>query len=125
MTRKSVFLAYGLVTLALVAVAGADTLSGRVVGITDGDTIAVLDNYNVQHVIRLGGIDAPEHDQAFGTSSKQNLSRMLFEKLSARIAAREAAARARLAAVWVRFVNLSYFRSRNGRIGTPVASAAR
>jgi len=37
----------------------ADTLTGRVVRVTDGDTIVVLDAGNAQHKIRLQGIDAP------------------------------------------------------------------
>jgi endonuclease YncB( thermonuclease family) len=52
----------------------ADTLTGRVVRVTDGDTIVVLDSGNAQHKIRLTGIDAPERKQAFGTKSKEHLS---------------------------------------------------
>ena len=54
--------------------AQADTLTGRVVRVTDGDTIVVLDADNTQHKIRLTGIDAPEKKQAFGTKSKEHLS---------------------------------------------------
>lgn len=39
--------------------ASADTLQGRVVGVTDGDTITLLDAFRTQHKIRLAGIDAP------------------------------------------------------------------
>ena len=38
----------------------AATLAGRVVALNDGDTVTVLDKRNVQHKIRLAGIDAPE-----------------------------------------------------------------
>ena len=55
-------------------VALADTLTGRVVRVTDGDTIIVLDAKNIQHKIRLQGIDAPEKGQAYGTKSKEHLS---------------------------------------------------
>jgi endonuclease YncB( thermonuclease family) len=58
----------------------AQTMTARVVGVTDGDTITVLAPGNVQHRIRLAGIDAPERNQAFGTRSKQNLSRLVFGK---------------------------------------------
>lgn len=43
--------------------------TGRVVGITDGDTVRVMrDGAAVK--IRLHGIDAPESGQPFGTKSK-------------------------------------------------------
>ena len=60
--------------------AQADTLTGRVIRVTDGDTIVVLDSANVQHKIRLTGIDAPERKQAFGTKSKDNLSESVAGK---------------------------------------------
>lgn len=60
--------------------AGQTTVSGRVVRIADGDTLTVLDGANVQHRIRLQGIDAPESHQAFGTQSKKNLSDRVFGK---------------------------------------------
>ena len=48
-----------LLSLALLApLAYAETLTGRVVGIADGDTMTVLDTSNQQHQIRLNGIDA-------------------------------------------------------------------
>jgi endonuclease YncB( thermonuclease family) len=59
---------------------GAQTLTGRVVRVADGDTVTVLDSSNTQHRIRLEGIDAPESHQAFGTQSKKNLSEMVFGK---------------------------------------------
>ncbi|HET6891918.1 MAG TPA: thermonuclease family protein [Pyrinomonadaceae bacterium] len=52
----------------------------EVVGISDGDTITVLDATRPQHKIRLAGIDAPEKRQAFGNVSKQNLARMVFNR---------------------------------------------
>ena len=64
----------------LVGVAHADTLLGRVVGVADGDTITVLDADRQQHKIRLQGIDAPEKAQPFGQRSKENLSRLVFNK---------------------------------------------
>ena len=36
----------------------ADTLAGKVVGVSDGDTITVLDSDKRQHKIRVAGIDA-------------------------------------------------------------------
>ena len=60
--------------------ANADTITGQVVGVTDGDTITVLDADKVQHKIRLAGIDAPEKKQAFGNRSKESLSDLVFDK---------------------------------------------
>lgn len=65
---------------ALTALARADVIRGRVVGIADGDTITVLDASNTQHRVRLQGIDAPESRQAFGSKSKQHLSDLTFDK---------------------------------------------
>ena len=59
----------------------AGIIEGRVVGVADGDTITVLDADRVQHRIRLGGIDAPEKRQAFGTRSKESLSNIVFNRL--------------------------------------------
>ncbi len=50
--------------LALACAANAATITGRVVGVADGDTITVLDANKVQHKIRLSGIDAPEKKPA-------------------------------------------------------------
>lgn len=54
--------------------------TGKVVKIADGDTVTVLDSNRVQHRIRLTGIDAPERRQAFGSRSKQSLSKLVFSK---------------------------------------------
>ena len=56
------------------AAASAAEITGRVVDVTDGDIITVLDASKKQHKIRLSGIDAPELKQPFGTQSKKNLS---------------------------------------------------
>jgi endonuclease YncB( thermonuclease family) len=54
--------------------------SGIVVGITDGDTLTVLNSHKESVKIRLTEIDAPESKQAFGTQSKQSLSDICFKK---------------------------------------------
>lgn len=70
-----------LLTVALLTLpAYADTLKGRVVGVSDGDTVTVLDASNTQYKIRLMGIDAPEKKQPFGQRSKQFLSDLVFNK---------------------------------------------
>jgi endonuclease YncB( thermonuclease family) len=58
----------------------AETLTGRIVGVSDGHTIKLLTASNVQHRIRIAGIDAPESKQAFGTRSKQSMSDLAFNR---------------------------------------------
>lgn len=60
--------------------ANAVTLLGKVVGVSDGDTITVLDASKTQFKIRLEGIDAPEKAQPFGQKSKEHLSDLVFGK---------------------------------------------
>ncbi len=60
--------------------AKAETLTGYVVSVADGDTITVLDSNKQQVKIRLSGIDAPEKKQPFGERSKQHLAEMVFNK---------------------------------------------
>ena len=58
----------------------AEVLVGKVVGITDGDTITVLDKDNKEHKVRLMGIDAPEKTQDFGDESKKALSNYIYQR---------------------------------------------
>lgn len=77
------WLSVAAVVVALVSawhIAGAETLQGRVVGIHDGDTVTVVDTNRQQYKIRLAGIDAPESKQAYGSRSKQNLSKWLYNR---------------------------------------------
>ena len=76
---NSKFAVFLLLFLSL-PLAQAETLTGRVVRITDGDTIVVLDDSKAQHKIRLQGIDAPERGQAYGTKSKEHLSGLVAGK---------------------------------------------
>ena len=57
------------------------TLTGRVVSVHDGDTVRVLDAANVQHKVRLQGIDAPEIGQPFGTKSRDHLAALAKGKM--------------------------------------------
>lgn len=58
----------------------AAELVGRVISVTDGDTVTLLDRDNKAHKIRLAGIDAPEKRQAFGQRSKEALSDAVFDR---------------------------------------------
>lgn len=58
--------------------AAMDRFTGKVVGITDGDTISVLRDGKAVKV-RLYGIDAPEKRQAFGTQARQFTADLVFQ----------------------------------------------
>lgn len=70
-----------LILLMLIpAMSWANEWTGTVIGISDGDTLKVLNDKKQQVKIRLSEIDAPESKQAFGTQSKQSLSDICFQK---------------------------------------------
>ena len=61
----------------------AEEFSGKVIGVSDGDTITVLldkDGAKTPIKIRLAEIDAPESKQEFGTQAKKHLSDKVFGK---------------------------------------------
>ena len=61
-------------------VSAANILDGTVVNVADGDTITVLDSNNVQHRVRIAGIDAPEKSQPFGNASRKRLVELVARK---------------------------------------------
>ena len=58
----------------------AEELIGKVIKVSDGDTIIVLDSNNQKHKVRLKGIDAPETQQEFGETSRQSLAGLVYDK---------------------------------------------
>ncbi len=56
-----------------------DTFTGRVVGISDGDTIRVL-HMGKEQKVRLYGIDTPEKRQPYGTAARKFTSEHVFGK---------------------------------------------
>lgn len=66
--------------LLLPSLAFAESFSGKVVGVSDGDTISVMRSGRAEKV-RLLGIDAPEKKQAFGNRAKQYASELAFGKI--------------------------------------------
>lgn len=62
----------------IIAIAQPGILTGRVTGVSDGDTITIVTSSFREYKIRLNGIDAPESSQDFGQASKKNLSRLIF-----------------------------------------------
>jgi micrococcal nuclease len=77
LTIPIILIATGLVFAAPPKV--IEEFTGKVIGVTDGDTIKVLVNKE-SITIRLEGIDAPESKQSFGNKSKQALSDIVFGK---------------------------------------------
>jgi endonuclease YncB( thermonuclease family) len=59
--------------------ANGEEFTGRVVGISDGETISVVHDGRAEKM-RLHGIDAPEKGQAFGTRAKRFTSDLAFGK---------------------------------------------
>jgi micrococcal nuclease len=68
-----IFLVYTAVAFA------EDIITGKVIGLSDGDTITVLQD-SIKYKIRLYGIDSPESHQDFGTKAKQFTSDLVFGK---------------------------------------------
>jgi endonuclease YncB( thermonuclease family) len=68
-----------LLLFAFAPAAFAATYTGKVIGISDGDTIKILVD-RTQRKIRLAEIDTPEKGQPYGKKAKQALSRLVFGK---------------------------------------------
>jgi endonuclease YncB( thermonuclease family) len=67
-----------IILILLQSIALADTLRGRVLRVTDGDIVVVLDSNHNQNRVRLAGIDAPERSQAYGKTSKKHLTELVY-----------------------------------------------
>lgn len=66
--------------LVLPPLAFPEEYNGRVVGVSDGDTLTLLVEGNRQVKIRLAEIDAPESGHPYGRRSKQELSALAFNR---------------------------------------------
>src|SRR5512134_3827529 len=58
----------------------AETLSGTVVSVIDGDTLTIADAQNRRHRVKLAEVDAPESKQPFGIKSARSLYGLCFKK---------------------------------------------
>jgi len=72
--------AYVRIRMAPRANPAADVFIGKVVKITDGDTLQIRTIDHSTKTVRLNGIDAPESGQPFGTRSQQLLGELVFQK---------------------------------------------
>lgn len=58
----------------------ADTLSGTVVSVIDGDTLVVEDAAKQRYTVRLAEIDAPERNQPFWVEASRSLAALCYRK---------------------------------------------
>lgn len=56
------------------------SFDGKVIGISDGDTVKVLTGNKRIIKIRLAEIDTPEKKQPWGKNAKKALSKLIFQK---------------------------------------------
>jgi endonuclease YncB( thermonuclease family) len=77
LTLPTIVLVTGLLLAAPPKV--VEEFSGKVIGVTDGDTIKVLVNKE-SVTVRLEGIDAPESGQSYGKKSKEALAEIVAGK---------------------------------------------
>ena len=69
-----------LLLLVGLVVTQAETMTGRVVGISDGDTLILRVDGGERMGVRLAGIDAPELDQPYGATAKQALATLARDR---------------------------------------------
>lgn len=72
-------LALLFVALVVPFFAGAETVTGEVVSIADGDTVTVL-QAEEQVKVRLHGVDTPESGQDFGRAARDYVAELCFRK---------------------------------------------
>ncbi|RYG88735.1 MAG: thermonuclease family protein [Alphaproteobacteria bacterium] len=77
MSREALALAAGLLVSLF---ASAQEVTGKVVGVYDGDTLTVLTGAKQRVSVRLADIDAPELRQPFGRAAKRELSDLCFNR---------------------------------------------
>ena len=68
--RRFIVLGFAFAGAVFSGAMAAQAVTGRVVGVSGGDTITLRDADKHQHKVRLAGIDAPKSGQAFGRKSK-------------------------------------------------------
>lgn len=69
-----------LLLLSPAACGGAGGIEGRVVAVSDGDTLTVLTAADEEVKVRLAGIDTPEARQPYGARARQQLADLAFRR---------------------------------------------
>lgn len=77
---RGIWLGWSLLVIVMGIPVSAETLTGQVLGVHDGDTLTLLVAGNQPVKVRLTGIDAPELKQPYGQQAKQALSALAFGK---------------------------------------------
>lgn len=80
MTQRRYTIVFTVILLCSFWATVAFAFTGKVVGVTDGDTLSVLHQGKAEK-IRLIGIDAPEAHQGYGRVAKQFVSELAFGKI--------------------------------------------
>jgi len=78
--RWALAMTIALIFFSAPGIAQVALLEGRIIAVSDGDTVTILSAAKVQTKVRLVGIDAPERKQAFGTRSKEALAALVFNR---------------------------------------------
>jgi len=78
--KHNVLYLFFFVLLLIPSIAFNATIYGKVISVTDGDTITILTPQNKQIKVRLAAIDTPEKGQAFGQKAKDFTSSMVAGK---------------------------------------------
>lgn len=79
MKRPSGLAFFAAMMMLMVSIPPAWACTGRVIGVTDGDTMKMLCD-GIETKVRLDQIDAPERNQPFGSKAKEVLSNLVFNR---------------------------------------------
>lgn len=60
--------------------ADAETLAGKCIAVSDGDTATVQTKEGERIIVRFQGIDAPENGQEFGQAAREKLTALILGK---------------------------------------------
>lgn len=69
-----------ILSLIIIVLSFATTIKGKVIKITDGDTITILEENGDKTRVRFYGIDAPEKKQDYGIKSLNVLKKLIDKK---------------------------------------------
>ena len=82
MSTKHISIVITLLLIISILPISAHAFPGKVVGITDGDTVKILrTDTHIQVKIRLAGIDTPEKKQAFGQKAKKFTASLIANRV--------------------------------------------